>query len=189
MKPTIASLLILTSALSLPLRSQDGQAQAPGIEVHLQQIDLNIALQQYAHFKMELSRADLELALKGPATPEAERNTLGKKVETLTKRGDQLQREIRDRSGKISTALKGTPAKTTSIETRLQKIDMDVALREYERVKMEGSKVELDQVLKVTEASDSGRKDLAKKGEMLARRAERLLKEIRQGAEKIAAAQ
>lgn len=189
MKPTIASLLILTSALSLPLRAQDGQAQAPGIEVHLQQIDLNIALQQYAHFKMELSRADLELALKGPATPEAERNTLGKKVETLTKRGDQLQREIRDRSGKISTALKGTPAKTTSIETRLQKIDMDVALREYERVKMEGSKVELDQVLKVTEASDSGRKDLAKKGEMLARRAERLMKEIRQGAEKIAAAQ
>jgi hypothetical protein len=187
MKPTLASLLILTSALAVPLRAYD--AQAPGIEVRLQQIDLAVVLKQYEQLKMELSRADFDLALKGPATPEAERNTLGKKVETLARRGAQLQREIRDQSGKISAALKGTPVGTPSIETRLLKIEMDVAIREYERVRMEGSRVELEQVLKATEASDADRKDLAKKGEMLARRTERLMKEIRERAEKVAAAE
>lgn len=189
MKPTVTSLLILTSALSVPLRAHDGQAQAPGIEMRLQQIDLDVALKQYEQLKMELSRADLDLALKGSATPEADKNTVAKKVETLARRSDQLRREIRDRSGKVGAALTATPAKTASIETRLQRIDTDVAIREYERVKMEGSRVELDQFLKATETSDGGRKELAKKGEMLARRAERLMKEIREGAEKIAAAQ
>jgi len=44
MKPTLASLLILTSALAVPLRAYD--AQPPGIEVRLQQIDLAVALKQ-----------------------------------------------------------------------------------------------------------------------------------------------
>jgi hypothetical protein len=189
MKPAVTSLLILTSALSVPLRAHDGQAQAPGIEMRLQQIDLDVALKQYEQLKMELSRADLDLALKGSAIPEADKNTVAKKVETLARRSDQLRREIRDRSGKVGAALTATPAKTASIETRLQRIDTDVAIREYERVKMEGSRVELEQFLKATETSDAGRKELAKKGEMLARRAERLMKEIREGAEKIATAQ
>ena len=70
-------------------------------------------------------------------------------------------------------------------ETPILRTNGNITLKTYERTKMEFSKVELELDLKFPDESDADKTRLKSKLEMLAKRGDRLLREIRERAEKI----
>ncbi len=111
MKLTAAFLAIFTTAIALPLRAEN--ATSANIDLRLQQIDENAALKQYERIKMELAKAEVDLALKGIDGTQAEKDALAKKMEILTRKAVYLQQEIRSRGERIAAALRETQSKQT----------------------------------------------------------------------------
>ena len=111
MKLTAVFLVIFTIAIALPLRAEN--APAASIDLRLQQIDENAALKQYERIKMELAKAEVDLALKGVDGTQAEKDALAKKIEMLSRKAGNLQQEIRSRGERIAAALRETQSKRT----------------------------------------------------------------------------
>lgn len=111
MKLTTVFLVIYTIAIALPLRA--GNAPTVNIDLRLQQIDENAALKQYERIKMELAKAEVDLALKGIDGTQAEKDALAKKIEMLSRKAGSLQQEIRSRGERIAAALRETQSKRT----------------------------------------------------------------------------
>ncbi len=104
MKTALTTLLLLTSALAFPLHAEHPPSATAGIELRLQQLDMDMAFRQYERVKMELFKVDFDLALKGAEVSDAEKSTVAKKIEMLAKRAERLQKEIRERAEKIAAA-------------------------------------------------------------------------------------
>jgi hypothetical protein len=88
----------------------------------------------------------------------------------------------------IALPLRSENAPAASIDLRLQQIDENVALKQYERIKMELAKVEVDLTLKGIDGTQAEKDALTKKIEILSRKAGYLQQEIRTRGERIAAA-
>ena len=118
MKSPALLFTLITSALAHLAAAECPSSGKPvtNIETSILQIDENIALKQYERTKLESSKVDLDLALKLLDGSDADKALLKLKLEMLTKRGDRLLREIRERAEKIrnlqNSQTKATPPKS-----------------------------------------------------------------------------
>ena len=116
MKTALTTLLLLTSALAFPLHAEHPPSATAGIELRLQQLDMDMAFRQYERVKMELFKVDFDLALKGVEASDAEKSTVAKKIEMLAKRAERLQKEIRERAEKIAAAQRQAQPKMNIVQ-------------------------------------------------------------------------